>query len=165
MKTKLSGAILVVLSTIVVLLSTCGLKSKEGKEVEVSQANEVSRCYFKSPPMPDSLFFMQEVVPLDRFDVYENLEREMLVNSNFHSQTIRLIKLAPRYFNIIDPILESEGVPPDFRYLAVAESNLNPRAYSPAGAAGIWQFLKVTAGVKWMKGIISRNRPVQPVSI
>lgn len=145
MNTKLSGAVFIALAAIVVLLSTCGLKLKEENGAGTSEGNEVSRSVFTSPPMPDSLFFMQEKVPLERFDVFENLEREVLVNSNFHSQTIRLIKLAPRYFSMIDPILEAEGVPLDFRYLAVAESNLNPKAYSPAGAAGLWQFMKGTA--------------------
>ncbi len=145
MKTRVFGAIFIALLTIVVLLTTCGLKIKEVQPDRDGGGQESCRCVFTSPPMPDSLSFMQEVVPLDRFEVYENLEREILVNANFHSQTIRLIKLAPRYFSIIDPILESEGVPSDFRYLAVAESNLNPKAYSPSGAAGIWQFMKGTA--------------------
>jgi hypothetical protein len=95
--------------------------------------------------MPDTVSFMGEKVPLERFEVYESLEREMLVNSYFHSQTIRFIKLAPRFFALVDPILKEEGLPADFRYLMVAESNLNPKALSPAGAAGMWQFMKPAA--------------------
>jgi len=99
-----------------------------------------------APPMPDTVSFMGEKVPLERFEVYESLEREMLVNSYFHSQTIRFIKMAPRFFSLVDPILKAEGLPSDFRYLMVAESNLNPKALSPAGAAGLWQFMKPAAG-------------------
>lgn len=88
---------------------------------------------------------MGETVPLDRFEIFESLEREMLVNTYFHSQTIRFIKLAPRYFSMVDPILKQEGLPFDFRYLMVAECNLNPKALSPAGAAGLWQFMKPAA--------------------
>ena len=54
------------------------------------------------------------------------------------------VKRANRYFPIIEPILKSNGVPDDFKYLAVIESNLNPIAKSPAGAAGLWQFMPTT---------------------
>jgi membrane-bound lytic murein transglycosylase D len=142
MKTKWFVLAAVFLATGVLLFSTCGLKVHEGNS---PQPDENRKLMFTSPGMPDSLQFMGESVPLGRFDVYESLERELLVNSYFHSQTIRFIKLAPRYFNIIDPILKKEGIPGDFRYLMVAESNLDPRALSRAGAAGLWQFLKTTA--------------------
>jgi hypothetical protein len=100
---------------------------------------------YKPVTIPDSVIFAGEPVPLDRFDTRESLDRELLVNSYFHSQTLRLIKLAPRYFKIIEPILKEKGVPDDFKYLAVAESGLDPRAVSPAGAVGLWQFLRGTA--------------------
>lgn len=139
--TKISGTMLV---AGLVLLTTCGLTGQSQPatdEPEPIVANPV----FRAPQMPDSIFFMGAPVPLHRFDVRENLEREIIVNAYFHSQTIRLLKMAPRFFAIIDPILKEEGIPLDFRYLAVAESGLNTRALSPAGAAGIWQFVKAAA--------------------
>ena len=131
---------MIVLCTL--LFTTCGMKTKDGDR---QASDKAVGMQFAAPPLPDTLSFLGEKVPLDRFDVFESLEREMLVNTYFHSQTIRFIKLAPRYFSLVDPILKSEGIPSDFRYLMVAESNLSPRAYSPAGAAGMWQFLKTTA--------------------
>jgi membrane-bound lytic murein transglycosylase D len=101
--------------------------------------------FFTAVKIPDTVTFAGELVPVNRFDVRESLDRELLVNSYFHSQTLRMIKLAPRYFSIIEPILEKKGVPDDFKYLAVAESSLNPRAVSSARAVGIWQFLAATA--------------------
>lgn len=103
------------------------------------------KTVFRSVDIPDSAFFAGERVPLERFDVREALDRELIVNSYFHSQTIRFLKLAPRYFQIIEPILNEEGIPDDFKYLAVAESGLDPRAESPANAIGFWQFLSGTA--------------------
>jgi membrane-bound lytic murein transglycosylase D len=97
------------------------------------------------PPVPDSLYFAGEQVPLRHFDVRESFERELMVNVYFHSQTLRFIKLAPRYFAVIEPILKANNIPDDFKYLALAESGFDPRALSPAGAAGIWQFMKETA--------------------
>ena len=97
------------------------------------------------PPIPDQLYFAGEEVPLKNFDVLESLDRELLVNTYFHSQTLRFIKLAPRYFNIIEPLLKRDSIPDDFKYLALAESGFDPKALSPVGAAGIWQLMKGTA--------------------
>ncbi|MDO8929532.1 MAG: lytic transglycosylase domain-containing protein [Bacteroidota bacterium] len=95
--------------------------------------------------MPKELTFAGEKVPLEYFDVRENLDRELLSTVYFHSQTIRYIKNAPRYFSIIEPILKSHGIPEDFKYLAVAESGFDPRAVSPSKAVGLWQILEATA--------------------
>lgn len=100
---------------------------------------------FKAVEIPDVVLFAGEEMPLERFDVRESLDRELLSNAYFHSQTIRYIKLAPRYFSIIEPILKEKGIPEDFKYLAVAESGFNPRAVSSARAIGFWQFMKGTA--------------------
>ena len=129
-----------ILSAVVILLIIgSAVPGEEG--VEAADTKTV----FRSVEIPSSATFAGERVPLDRFDVREALDRELIVNSYFHSQTIRLIKLAPRYFEIIEPILEEEGIPEDFKYLAVAESGLDPRAVSYAGAVGFWQFLRGTA--------------------
>ncbi len=85
-----------------------------------------------------------ERVPVENFDVLERLERELLVNTYRHSVTIMILKKSSRYFPVIEPILREFGIPEDFKYLAVAESDLL-HATSPAGAKGIWQFMKGTA--------------------
>jgi hypothetical protein len=68
----------------------------------------------------------------------------MLSNTYFHSQTIRLIKLANRYFPDIERVLRAHLIPDDFKYLAVAESGLS-QAVSPVKAVGFWQLLRGTA--------------------
>lgn len=87
--------------------------------------------------------FAGELLPTDDFDVRERLDKELTVNSYYHSSTLMLLKRSKRYFDIIDPILREEGVPADFKYLAVAESALT-NATSPAGAKGFWQFMRTT---------------------
>jgi len=100
--------------------------------------------HFGSVNIPDEIEFAGEAVPLENFDVKEALDREMLVNTNFHSQTILFLKKAPRYFEVIEPILKENGIPDDFKFLALAESGFWDRAVSPAGAVGIWQIMKGT---------------------
>ncbi len=93
---------------------------------------------------PDSVSFAGERVPLEYFDVKEALDRELHVNTYWQSQTIFMIKRANRYFPEIEAILKEEGVPDDFKYMAMAESGLT-NSVSPSNAAGFWQFLKKTS--------------------
>lgn len=97
-----------------------------------------------SPFIPIEINFCGEPVPISYFDVLESLERELLVNTYWHSNTIMLLKKAPRFFKEIEPILKANKVPDDFKYMMVAESGLLDVA-SPAGAAGQWHFLEETA--------------------
>ena len=118
------------------------LVSAQSGTTEVVVNNAVK---YEPVELPKSVSFAGEKMPLDRFYVKEALDRELLSNAYFHSQTIRYIKLVPRYFPIIEPILKQHGIPDDFKYLAVAESGLNPRAISPARAVGFWQLMEGTA--------------------
>jgi len=97
-----------------------------------------------SPKVPVSLSFCGEPVPLDTFYVYEQLDRELLINMYWHSQTLMLFKRANRWLPLIEPILKEEGIPDDFKYLALVESNLQ-NVTSPAGAKGFWQLMRKTA--------------------
>ena len=94
--------------------------------------------------------FSQEEVPTYIADVQERLDREMITNINYHTNTTLVIKRANKVFPIIEPILAKYGVPDDFKYLAVIESSL-VNAVSPAGARGIWQFMPATAKEKGME--------------
>jgi len=96
--------------------------------------------------LPEKLEFAGESVPLDYFDVKESLDRELLVNTYWQSQTLLFIKRANKYFPEIERILAKNNVPDDFKYLVLAESELK-NAVSPSGAVGVWQLLKGTATV------------------
>lgn len=99
----------------------------------------------RPPKLPSSVMFAGEKVPLEEQDVLERLDRELIVNQNYHSATILIYKNVKRYKEPIENILKENGVPEDFFYLAVAESALNPNATSSANAAGLWQFMQGTA--------------------
>lgn len=95
-------------------------------------------------PIPDSLTFCGEPVPLHIPDVRERLERELLANTYRHSRTLLILERSKRWKPFIDNILTEENVPTDFFYLAIAESELDNNAKSPAGAMGMWQIMKTT---------------------
>jgi len=95
-------------------------------------------------PLPDTLSFAGEAVPLERPEVQERLDKELLINVYWQSSGILKIKRAGKYFPVFEKYLKQYGIPDDFKYLAVAESNLE-QVRSPAGAAGIWQLMKEPA--------------------
>jgi membrane-bound lytic murein transglycosylase D len=93
--------------------------------------------------IPEDLNFAGENVPQEDPEILERIDREFLVNTYWQSNALLLMKRAHKYFPIIEPILAKNGVPEDFKYLAVAESGLQ-NVVSPAGARGFWQIMKAT---------------------
>jgi len=100
---------------------------------------------YRPVPHPKELSFAGEEVPLDRWDVNERFDRELLFNYYNQANVLFLIKLSNRYFPLISERLQANGVPDDFKYLCVAESNLLSGARSSVGATGFWQFMSGTA--------------------
>ncbi len=83
------------------------------------------------------------MVPQQDPEIMERVDREFLVNTYWQSNALLLMKRANKYFPIIEPILAKNGIPDDFKYLAVAESGLT-NVVSPAGATGFWQIMRET---------------------
>ncbi len=97
-----------------------------------------------SLPLPEEINFCGENVPLNQSDVRERLDRELLVNTYWHSNMMLLIKRANKYFTVLEKILVEEKIPEDFKYLVAIESGfLN--AVSIKGAKGFWQLMRGTA--------------------
>ncbi len=132
--------------TITLCSSTSGREGGGiGDEISDSEIRVLSKT--KSVEIPKFVHFADEKVDLDRYDMHERFDREINSFTYFHSTTLLLIKRANRYFPIIEPILKKNGIPDDFKYLAVIESSLDPRAVSSARAAGLWQFMISTGKV------------------
>lgn len=109
----------------------------------IKESSRVGDYAVYSLKLPQSLDFAGEQVPLHNPDIKERADREFLVNTYWQSNGIMLIKKSQKYFPIIEPILAEEGIPNDFKYLAVIESGLE-NVKSPAGAAGFWQIMIAT---------------------
>ena len=74
------------------------------------------------------------------------------------------LERSTRYIGLMRRILREEGVPQDLVYIALIESGFNPRAYSWAGASGLWQFMKSTGrkyGLKINWWIDERRDPLK----
>lgn len=132
-------ALLGVVGIVTTITMISGARPSANQGLKEANSGKIS-----SVVLPDELSFAGERMPLENFDVRESLDKELLVNSYWHSQTLLMIKRANRYFPVIEPILKKNGIPEDFKFLALAESGFT-NAVSPAGAAGFWQFVKPTA--------------------
>ncbi|TPD73341.1 lytic transglycosylase domain-containing protein [Flavobacterium microcysteis] len=128
----------------VVLVS--GILIHAVSDEKIGDKAPVTKGYF----FPAEIDFAGEKTPLNIIDVKERLDRELLVNANLDASTLLIIKRANRFFPVIEPILKKNGVPDDFKYLAVAESALM-NATSSAGAKGFWQFMADTAKERGME--------------
>lgn len=100
----------------------------------------------KQPPqVPVYSVFAGDTIRFDRPDFRERMDRELISFTYMHTNTTLMLKRSRRYFEIVVPILRREGIPEDLKYLMAIESNLDPKAVSSAGAAGLWQFTRATA--------------------
>lgn len=143
---KRKSILLTTLSIVFCGVMTAVIISGSGK-AEMSEApriREEAPHDTHQPYVPEKIDFCGEVVPLERRDVFESLEREMIVTTFAHTNTSLILKRMHRYFPMIENILKEEGIPEDFKYLAVTESNLYDISRSPVGAIGIWQFMEAT---------------------
>jgi membrane-bound lytic murein transglycosylase D len=124
-------------------------KDVDSSSEDTAQENELYNAskndyQVYAPDVPLNAHFANELVPLNNLIVKEALDKELLSNAYWHSNSFMYIKRANRWFPIIEPILKKNNIPDDFKYLAVIESGLT-NATSPSGAKGFWQFMPKTA--------------------
>lgn len=111
--------------------------------------------------IPDSLSFREGFIPqyADELiaDQMRCLENEIPLTFNNttkgfinyftergRSFTATTLQRKHLYFPIFEAALRRHGLPEELKYLSIIESGLNPRAKSPVGAAGLWQFMPPT---------------------
>lgn len=77
------------------------------------------------------------------------LPEPVLAEIDFYQHTIpskfqTYLNRSPRFMPHLRKEFEKAGLPPDLAWLALVESGFNPKVVSPAGAGGLWQFMKAT---------------------
>lgn len=99
------------------------------------------------PVCSDSVYLarldsIQSGVPLSFNDIVRNYIELYTVKKR--GQVSTMLGLSEYYFPIFEEALDAECMPMELKYLPVIESALNPRAFSRAGACGLWQFMYST---------------------
>ncbi len=96
------------------------------------------------PKVPETITLDNMVLRINK-DVQSTIQSEvdaLHANDKYFQIFIDRINI---YFPIIENVLNDEGVPDDFKYLALQESALLPDAVSSSNAIGFWQFKLETA--------------------
>jgi len=132
-------------STIVIFITVAlsSIVNKLSAQANTEPASE-NMMALRMPVVPVQMNFAGERVPLERWEIKEQWEREFLL---IHSETgtvFYIIKLASRWFPLIEERLKANDIPDDFKYLCIAESNLQ-NLISKSKAVGFWQFMSYTA--------------------
>jgi len=120
-----------------------GISSINAHKADTSTISSNLPQVIQAVNLDQTFTFGGEVMP-NNFDTKERLDRELSVNAYWQSSTLLNIKASNRFFPIMEQVLAEQGVPDDFKYLAVAESSLR-NVTSPANAKGFWQFRKLAA--------------------
>ena len=127
---------------LVILLATlCLAASVPAKAQYVYIPEDI---HFQAPKVPEFIEFAGQTIRFDRPDLYERMDRELITFTYSHTNSSLMLKRAEKIFSQVVPILKQQGVPEDLKYLMAIESNLDPKALSTAGAAGLWQFMRAT---------------------
>ena len=143
----------------VFIIASFFINAKISEDKNHSQKSTGMYYEVKALKIPENLSFAGEKVPLNNMDVRERIDRELLVNVYWQSNTLLNFKRAHKYFPVIEPILKKYQVPDDFKYLAVIESGLL-NVTSPSGAKGFWQIMPATAkefGLEVNENVDERN--------
>ena len=140
---KIIGFIALILVSSMLMFGTKNESPNRIKNDTLIDKNTSDNYEIKALKIPAEMEFAGERVPLEKADIKERIDRELLVNTYWQSNGLLLFKRVHKYFPIIEPILDKHGIPNDFKYLAVIESGLQ-NVTSPAGAKGFWQIMKAT---------------------
>lgn len=93
----------------------------------------------------EGLHFANEKIPFED-EIVEKRILSHLKKYSRNSQSQKFVqKGKSKALQTIAEILKSHGIPEDFKYIPIVESNLEVDALSPKGAFGYWQFMPSTA--------------------
>lgn len=144
MKRLIINSIIATTAATAIAIVSCASTEEAARHTE-SGGDTTGFAQVINPEIPTEITFAGDKIKFDRMDMFERLDRELTSLAYTHGTTLLMMKRANKYFPEMAAQLKKNGVPVDFLYLAMVESSLNPRALSPAKAAGFWQFLPGTA--------------------
>ena len=95
--------------------------------------------------VPESGEFCGQQIPLERLEIRDALQYELILSAGRPLMPMLWTRRAPSVLPMIEAKLAAAGLPGDLKYLAMVESDLRLTVRSPAGALGLWQFMPATA--------------------
>ncbi|MDR2349511.1 MAG: transglycosylase SLT domain-containing protein [Deltaproteobacteria bacterium] len=109
-----------------------------------------------------TLSFASEPVPLNRVEVYESLDQELLLISEAKARIFLSLRRIPRTLPVVEKALKDEGVPDDLKFYPLTLTGLAPE-YRSGKRLGIWRLSEDEAasmGLTVNKNVDERMDPV-----
>lgn len=145
--------LLLFLSCTLLLMNGCAIKGKNQLDKYVSDDEEIIDELYTprddgKPLSPDELRAFKTLGQIDRDMPLEDSQTVELHFKYFVHERRgtfqRFLDRTARYLPYMRKVFKERGIPEELVYIAMAESGGNPNAISPAGAAGLWQFMPFT---------------------
>lgn len=124
----------------IVFLGATTVQSEPLETLKTSHFPSLISCVKINSPLD----FCGEEVPLDKEEVRERLDKELLLSLWDRPQVILWMKRSSRHLPHIEKMLKENNMPEDLKYVAIIESALRPHVSSSKRAIGFWQFTKAT---------------------
>ena len=144
--------LLAALAVVVVIPSVgCGFISRGLGGGDLLLAPEDEQALSRKSPSQLSIQTAR-VLPKPEFGVTPEVQAELNHFMNRDRRTVeRVLQENSDQLVKMGEVFEGEGVPTELLSVAASESGLNPKAASPAGARGMWQFMRTTAQLYGLK--------------
>ncbi len=94
--------------------------------------------------IPLNNIFADEIVHFKNEEAYEIFYNELKINTQNNKSTTLMLKNAMIWLSVVEKILVQNGIPSDFKYVAMVESNFK-NVISSKEAVGFWQLKETTA--------------------
>lgn len=153
---RLVRAVLLLVCGVGISISTmgCGVIGRGlfgGESSKLSSAHEELLSGSRGAPKQIALKSAR-ALPKPDFGVTPEVQAELdKFMTRERATVIRVLDENAHHYEATKKVFEGQGVPTELLSVAAVESGFNPRAASPAGAKGMWQFMKSTARVYGLK--------------
>ncbi len=123
--------------------------------ITVSQKTAINTTPLSYPKnVADSIYIkrLQEIESPLEFPYNKKVKAYIeLYTQRKRGQVEIMLGLSEYYFPIFEEALDAAGLPLELKFLPIIESALNPKAFSRAGASGLWQFMYGTGKMYGLK--------------
>lgn len=145
------GIVAAVIALLISVSTTgCGLMARKSSS-ELSSANEGLLQPSRRSPTQLTLQSTR-VLPKPEFGVTPEVQAELdKFMTSDRATVMRILDENAHRYEATRKVFEGQGVPTELLSVAAVESGFNPKAASPAGARGMWQFMKSTARLYGLK--------------